>query len=211
MSTERERVRIREQASERRAMNTTLDPAIDTYISEVQAICSGGYSLPSKVRRIQEAARRHIAKPLDLSEELRYIPPTGYGRNLIHRDPEHGFVLIAMVWPPNTIGSPHDHQTWGVVAVSEGSIRICNFERDDDGSNTEQGNLVEKIRIDGKPGDVGYVLPPHEDIHSISNHSSAPAVSLHTYGRDIKRCRVFDKVTGKIQWVDLAYHQEGVS
>ena len=191
---------------------TRIDSCLSEYIDTVRGICSGGFSLPAKVRHISDAARRLIAKPLTLNADLRYIPPHAYGRNLVYRDPDHGFVVIAMVWPPNTIGSPHDHMTWGVVAVSEGSIRICNFQREDDGTNKEFAKLHEIVRIDGKPGDVGHVLPPHEDIHSISNLSpTEPALSIHTYGRDIKRCRVFNAQTGKIDFADLDYHKSMLS
>jgi predicted metal-dependent enzyme (double-stranded beta helix superfamily) len=191
--------------------NRAMDPRLARYIDEVRAICSGGYSLSGKVRRIEAAAREHIAKPLALGERARYVPECGYGRNLMYRDPEHGFVVIAFAWPANTIGKAHDHQTWGVVAVSEGELRICNFDRDDNGRDAQHAQLVETCRIDGVPGAVGHVLPPHEDIHSISNLSGAPALSIHTYGRDIRRCRIFDQGTGKIDWVDLAYHHEFVT
>jgi predicted metal-dependent enzyme (double-stranded beta helix superfamily) len=194
-------------APEVSAMNSVIGP----YVHEVRAICSGGYSLSGKVRRIEAAATRHLAKPLPLSERARFMPEQGYGRNLMYRDDDHGFVVIAFSWPPNTVGKAHDHQTWGVVAVSEGSLRICNFDRDDNGRDPERAELVEIGRIDGTSGAVGHVLPPHEDIHSISNLSDAPALSIHTYGRDIKRCRIFDEASGKIDWVDLAYHHEFVT
>ena len=184
-----------------------MDAAIAEYVSAVREVCAGGLSLCTKVRRIEALAKELIAKPLALDRELRYVPPSGYGRNLIHRDEEHGFVVIAMVWPPHTIGSPHDHSTWGVVAVSEGSVRISNYEREDDGRDPASAKLREVFRLDGRPGDVGHVLPPHEDIHAISNVSAEPAVSIHTYGRDIKRCRVFDCESGKVDQVDLAYHK----
>lgn len=206
MNSETQRIDTKMPALER-----TFDPGLHRYIEEVRTICSGGFSMSGKIRRIEAAARELIAKPLSLGERARYIPETGYGRNLMYRDPDHGFVVIAFAWPANTIGKAHDHQTWGVVAVSEGELRICTFDRDDNGADVERANLVEISRLDGKSGAVGHVIPPHEDIHSISNLSAAPALSIHTYGRDIKRCRIFDTASGKIDWVDLAYHHEHVS
>lgn len=189
-----------------------MDPALRTYIDSVREICSQRWSLSAKVDRIEEKARALIAKPLQLEGELRYIPPVGYGRNLIHRDPDHGFVVIAMVWPPNAqgcAGSPHDHGTWGVVAVSEGTVKLTTWQREDDGSDKTKAMLRQTSCVDGKPGDISHVLPPHEDIHSVWNASTdRPALSIHTYGRDMKRCRVFDERSGSIAFADLSYHNE---
>jgi predicted metal-dependent enzyme (double-stranded beta helix superfamily) len=188
-----------------------MEPAISEYVAAVRSICSGNYTLPAKVRRIEEAAARTIARPLDLTPEMRFVPEGGYGRNLMYRDPDHGFVIIAMVWPAFTMGCPHDHMTWGVVAVSEGSIRVQNFQREDAGGDDAAASLVETSRLEGRPGDVGRVLPPHDDIHAISNPSAEPALSIHTYGRDIKRCRLFDPATGRVEWIDLSYHRHALA
>lgn len=187
---------------------TPMDAALSRYISSVRDICGQHLSLPTRVDRIREAAGRLVSDGIRLSEQERYFPPTGYGRNLLWRDPDHGFVVIAMVWPANTIGSPHDHMTWGVVAVAEGELDIVNYRRDDDGSVSGKAVLHERERFTGKTGGIGYVLPPHEDIHEISNRGTRQAISIHTYGRDIRRCHAFDLKTGDVKFVDLAYHNE---
>lgn len=186
-----------------------MDAALTRYIKSVRAICDEGWSMSAKVRRIREAAARLVEKPLKLSKEHRFVPKEGYGRNLIYRDPKHGFVVIAMVWPPGSGGCPHDHKTWGVVAVAEGPVRIVNYEREDDGKDRVRARLRESARIEGKPGAVGYVLPPHEDIHAISNPSGAElSISIHTYGRDIRRCKMYQLDGGDVANATLSYHNE---
>ncbi len=186
-----------------------MNPALANYVEAVRGICSEPISDSAKVRRIRKAAGDLVAAPLELTEELLEVPTgEGYGRNLIHRDPDHGFVVIAMVWPPSTGGQPHDHGTWGVVAVAEGTVRIENYYRDDDGSDPAHASLVAACTIDGTPGDTGYVLPPHEDVHAISNPSAdRMAISIHTYGCDIRDCRMFDR-QGNVTPVHLSYHNE---
>ena len=175
------------------------------YVAAVREICDGGYSMPAKVERIRTEAAK-FAKEVKLTEEQRFIPEGSYGRNLLYRDPDHDFVVIAMIWPPNTGGSPHDHATWGVVAVAEGAVRIDNYLREDDGSNPEVARLVKTSSFDASAGEFGNVLPPHEEIHAVSNPTDALAISIHTYGRDIRRCRIFDGDTGAIEHVSLGYH-----
>ncbi len=187
-----------------------MDAALKNYISAVREVCSQRLSLPARVQRIRAAAGKLLEAGIRLTPEERYFPANGYGRNLLWRDPDHGFVVIAMVWPPHTVGAPHDHMTWGVVAVAEGALDIVNYQRDDDGSEPGHAVLHETQRFTGDAGAVGYVLPPHEDIHEISNSTDKTAISVHTYGRDIRRCRSFDKRTGDVKFVDLAYHHEAV-
>lgn len=186
-----------------------MNPALANYVETVRGICSERISDSAKVRRIREAAGELVAKPLQLTDDLLHVPKgEGYGRNLIYRDPEHDFVVIAMVWPPKTGGQPHDHGTWGVVAVAEGTVRIENFHRDDDGSDPSRAALVPACTVEGTPGATGYVLPPHEDVHAISNPSQdRMAISIHTYGRDIRDCYMFDR-EGNATPVHLSYHNE---
>ncbi len=187
-----------------------MHPTISRYVERVRSICEEPLSDAGRLRRIRAAAADLVKEPLPLDEDLRRIPEgEGYGRNLIYRDPDHGFVVIAMVWPPNTGGDPHDHQTWGVVAVAEGTVRIENFVRLDDGHAPEHADLEEACTIEGTPGAVGYVLPPHEDIHAISNPSpDAMAISIHTYGRDIVDCNLFRRDSGAVEPIHLGYHNE---
>lgn len=183
-----------------------MNPTLSRYVEAVRGICREGLSMPAKVARIQTEAARMVDE-LELTDEERFIPADGYGRNLLYRDPDHGFVVIAMVWPPGRGGCPHDHATWGVVAVTEGTIRIENYMRLDDGRDPGVARLEKTEQIDAGRGGLGRVLPPHEDIHNISNPlDEGISVSIHTYGRDIRRCRVFDAETGAITHVELGYH-----
>jgi len=185
-----------------------VDSAIQDYIQEARTILSEPLSAPARLRRLRSAASRMVEKPIQLTPVQKQLPEEGYGRNLLYRDPDHEFVVIAMVWPPGKGGPPHDHGTWGVVAVTEGTVRIVNYEREDDGSDNAHAKLFEVNRMDATPGQVGWVLPPHQDIHEIGNPSNELAVSIHTYGHDIPRCLVFDPETGAAEEVELGYLYE---
>jgi len=102
-----------------------------------------------------------------------------------------------MVWPAGVGGPPHDHGTWGVVSVVEGTVEVSQYEL------VGGASLRELATVEAGPGAVAHVLPPHEDWHRVRNVSSQhPALTLHTYGKDIVKNRVFDEATGKLGWIE---------
>lgn len=185
------------------APSSALDPRLLAYIEEVRAWCRGGPVTRARIEVLRDAAARLVSAPFTLAPGQRVVPPTGYGRNLLHRDAQHGFVVLAMVWPPGTGGSPHDHGTWGVVGVAEGEVEVIDYAAEAGGATV----LRPLARVVGGPGATAYVLPPDHDLHSVANASaSRPALSIHTYGAGIERCRVFDRDTGAARWIAPEYH-----
>lgn len=180
------------------------------YVARVRSIVERPLSMAAQVRLIEEAAARLLEDGFELDPDDRLTPAEGYGRNLLYRDGDHGFVVVAMVWPPGTGGLPHDHGIWGVVAVTEGELEITDFEREDDGSDVERAKLVPRANVRAIPGTVTHVLPPHDDHHALRNPSEdTTAVSVHTYGRDLRECRVFDLDTQRSEVVELEYTNRG--
>lgn len=185
---------------------TELDPRLATYLGDVRTISRAPLSDTAKLRRVRAAAAELVSKPIVLGPEHRHVPARGYGRNLLHRDEETGFVVIAMVWPPGSGGKPHDHGTWGVVAVLEGEVDVTNYEREDDGSRPEHAELRSLGTVHAKRGATATVLPPHEDFHSVRNVSGdRTSVTIHTYGREPKRFRVVDLEAHRVSQAELGY------
>jgi predicted metal-dependent enzyme (double-stranded beta helix superfamily) len=183
-----------------------LDPRLAAYIDCVRSIVREPVSDVARLRRVREAALELAAEPVLLAPEDRRVRADAYGRNLLYRDPETGFVVIAMVWPPRTGSAPHDHGTWGVVAVVEGAVLVTNFEREDDGSQRDLAVLRPLCTLHAERGAVATVLPPHEDFHGVYNPSDTQtAISIHTYGLepvDFHRVKV---ATGEVTLGRLEY------
>lgn len=176
-----------------------MDPRLTRYIDAVRKAAAAPLSAAGKLYAVQQAAAELVAAPGAWDPRLRTTPAVGYGRNLVWRDPDTRFVVIAMAWPPGIMGAPHDHGTWGVVAVLDGHVQITDYERDDDGSSADQALLREVGTVVAGPGQVATVLPPHRDFHRVGNASrSTPALSLHTYGSDVQHCHVLDPNTAKL-------------
>lgn len=183
-----------------------LDARLVRYFEDVRAIAAQPLSPSAKVRRVRELASALVAAPLVVGPEFRRFPERGYGRNLLYRDPDHGFVVIAMVWPPASGGLPHDHGTWGVVAVAEGEVEVTNFEREDDGRDETHASLRSLGVVHGRPGATATVLPPHEDFHSVRNPSRERfAMTIHTYGCEPADFHRVDLASGAMSRGTLAY------
>ncbi len=190
-------------------IKTGLDPRLVRYIERVRAIATAPLSDVAKLRRVREAATELVAERVVIGAEFRHVPARGYGRNLLYRDAQTDFVVIAMIWPPHSGGRPHDHGTWGVVAVAEGEVEVTNYEREDGGSNPAFAVLRPLGSVRAAPGATATVLPPHEDFHSVRNAlTDRTSVTIHTYGREPRNYHGVDLATGAVAIGELVYDNE---
>lgn len=173
-----------------------IDPELERYFECVARIVDAPLSTATTVRRVEESLAGLLARSLDLPAEYRRLPERGHGRNLVHRDPGTGFVVVAMVWPPGADSRPHDHGAWGVVGVVEGELFVTDYEREDDGAVPGRARLREVGTQVANAGSTCCALPPHRDVHRVQNRLEEPALSLHTYEREITRCTLFDLESG---------------
>lgn len=110
------------------------------------------------------------------------------GRFICHRDPTHGFVVMVLGWGPGDATPIHDHGTWGVEGVLQGSLTVTEY----DDSETEPRPLMQRVI---GPGATMSNLPPKRDVHKVENCGSGLSLSVHIYGREITGNRIF--VPGK--------------
>ena len=105
--------------------------------------------------------------------------PGGYQTHLVHAEPDGSFSIVVMVWLPGQTTPVHDHLTWCVTAVLQGT----EFEE----VYAHRGDHLETVARNANPvGTVSGFAPPG-DIHKVTNSGDAIAVSMHVYGTDISR------------------------
>jgi len=101
---------------------------------------------------------------------------------VLHRDAEQGFLLLAHTEPEGMYRPPHDHgHSWGIYAVVSGEIAMATLSRVEDA-----GGKVRLVRRDVtrlRPGDVKLFLPG--DIHD-TRCIKGPALELRFTERDLK-------------------------
>ncbi|EOP98701.1 cysteine dioxygenase family protein [Bacillus cereus] len=113
-----------------------------------------------------------------------------YARHSLYHDPLDRFEIIALIWNPGQETTLHDHDgAWGVEGVLHGRIKVKNFLQRKQLSQT-------RIKLD-YAGSVtlgvdstGQLLPP-ADCHILKVDSNEKAVTIHIYGKKLKKFRVF--------------------
>jgi 3-mercaptopropionate dioxygenase len=125
--------------------------------------------------------RRHLPGPGILTAEELLGDPDGYVCHILHTEPDGSFSVTAMVWRPGQVTPIHDHVTWCVFGVLQGSEHEELYTLSADGSH-----LLEAGQNENPAGEVSGFAPPG-DIHRVRNSSGLVSVSLHVYGADISR------------------------
>jgi len=153
-----------------------------------RAVRTGG-SWQETADRVVTALRGRLPGPGLLSAEQLAGDPSGYQTHLVHAEPDGSFSVVVMVWRPGQRTPVHDHLTWCVTAVLQGT----EYEE----VYANRRDHLETVGRNANPvGTVSGFAPPG-DIHQVTNIGDAVAVSMHVYGTDITRVgssvrRVYD-------------------
>jgi 3-mercaptopropionate dioxygenase len=129
-------------------------------------------------------------------EHLR-ADPAHYARNAIHIAADSSLSLFALVWTPGQWTPIHDHGSWGVVGILQGTLHERSYIRVD--ADREQDAGID-LRRGGvlllAPGTVTSFVPNPDHIHVTGVPEDAePVVSLHLYGRNMDSFHVYDLET----------------
>ena len=129
--------------------------------------------------RVAATVRRHLPGPSLLSPEQLAGDPAEYQVHLVHAEPDGSFSIAVMVWLPGQVTPIHDHLSWCVSAVLQGTEHEEIFA-------VRGRHLKVVARNLNVAGTVSGFAPPG-DIHRVRNAGSGIAVSMHVYGTDITR------------------------
>lgn len=119
------------------------------------------------------------------------VPPFSSWTNPpIFDDDELECSIRLIYWPPHYSNSPHEHTCWTITGVLSNELTFTIYRR-----NTALSGLEFAVdrELLGRPGEVGYILPPC--IHRVSNHSDSPSISLHVFsGPKVEVASAFGEV-----------------
>lgn len=110
------------------------------------------------------AARRCLADLLadeSLHRHSKSWPSTEGRKNLLlYEDPEHGFVINAVVRAPGRAGRVHDHaQAWVLYGLLDGSETLERYERLDQGGREGRAEVRLTEAAVGSRGKIDLVAP----------------------------------------------------
>jgi len=149
-------------------------------IDAVRAATDSPASWEGTAGLVADQLRRHLPGPEILTSEQRYGDPARYCCHLLHGEPDGSFSVMALVWRSGQATPIHDHVTWCVAGVIQGTEHEERYLLRDDGWLEQAGASVNAT------GDVTGLAPP-SDIHRVRNDGPRTAISLHIYGTDIGR------------------------
>jgi predicted metal-dependent enzyme (double-stranded beta helix superfamily) len=159
------------------SMTATLTPPTEQLtplLDGVRTAIDAHADWSATAQLVAEQLRRHLPTPAVLTAEQRLGSADGYRAHTLHVEPDGSFSIIALVWRPGQITRIHDHLTWCVFGVIQGTEHEELFDED--------LNLVG--RSENHFGDVSGFAPPG-DIHRVHNIGDSTAISIHIYGTDV--------------------------
>jgi predicted metal-dependent enzyme (double-stranded beta helix superfamily) len=136
-------------------------PAFEQFIQELRTVWT---SEPKDEGRMQRAKPllEHFVKDESVKAHSSSWPSTEGRKNLrLYVDPDHGFVINAVVREPGRKGSVHDHaDAWVLYGVLDGEESLERFDRLDDGRTPGHAEVRLSSVTTGTRGKVDLV-PPH--------------------------------------------------
>ena len=108
-------------------------------------------------------------------------PPIMY---LLSEDSDHRYALYFSTGRPGRGSPPHNHTTWAVIVGIDGHEENRRYERLDDGSVENRGEIRQRDSFMVEKGTgIGFTA---EDIHSIHVTGDIPTRNFHLYGLSIE-------------------------
>jgi len=188
-----------------------LPVPLGAFLRDLDALSSQDLSERELLLRLSERLHRLLMQPDVLPSSYLRPLPDHYGRYLLRRDPKDRYVAVALVWGEGQFTPVHDHGCWSMIGVYQNVLRVSNFLRLDDRSVEGRSKLERRDTSYLGRGTVGFVFPPHEEIHEVGNPYPGDAVCINIYGREVERVNVFDVENGTHALCDpLVYHNSGV-
>jgi predicted metal-dependent enzyme (double-stranded beta helix superfamily) len=141
-------------------MSSTRLPVLENFIAELRIIWT---TEPDNQRRMEKAKPllKQLVNDPGLKAHSATWPSTeGYKNLLLYVDPDHHFVINAVVRMPGRTGSVHDHaDAWVLYGVLDGSESLERYERIDDGSRPGHAEVRLVSVTTGTQGKVDLVAP----------------------------------------------------
>ena len=148
-------------------------------VAAVRRAVRAGGGWQQTAARVADEIRGRLPGPDLLSPEQLAGDPSGYQTHLVHAEPDGSFSIVVLVWLPGQQTQIHDHLSWCVSAVLQGTEYEEIF--------ANRGDHLEALMRNANPvGTVSGFAPPG-DIHRVTNIGTGTAVSMHIYGTDITR------------------------
>jgi predicted metal-dependent enzyme (double-stranded beta helix superfamily) len=149
-------------------------PVFDEFVAQLRAIWEAESDNQSRMEAAQPLLERLVRDPGLKAHSAHWPSTEGYKNLLLYVDPQHNFVVNAVVRMPGRVGGVHDHaDAWVLYGVLDGSESLERYERIDDGSRAGYAEVRLASVTTGTQGKVDLVAP-----HAIHAEQGGPARSV---------------------------------
>src|SRR3979411_1699750 len=155
-------------------MSSAAPPVFEKFIAQLQAIWAAESADQGRMEKAKPLLERLVQDHGLKAHSARWPSTEGHKNLLLYVDPQHHFVINAVVRMPGRVGGVHDHaDAWVLYGVLDGSESL---ERADGGGGRSTAGYAE-VRLasvtTGTPGKVDLVAP-----HAIHAEQGGPTRSV---------------------------------
>jgi predicted metal-dependent enzyme (double-stranded beta helix superfamily) len=174
-------------------MTKTEPYSLSDFIGDMTAFVERSPSQAEQAEVAELLVGRLVRNSDWLTPEMSTPRAEGYARKSIYCDPEDRFEIVVLVWQPGQRTPLHDHDgTWGAEGVVKGQLRVYNYVQVKDLPDSCVQLEAIAPAIVNEHG-TGQLLPP-ADCHIVECYGTETAVTVHVYGKQLKKFRLFDAV-----------------
>jgi len=136
-------------------------PALETFIRDLRAIWAAESENPRRMERAKVLLEKFVMEPSLKAHSASWPSTEGHKNLLLYVDPDHHFVINAVVRVPGRKGSVHDHaDAWVLYGMLDGTESLERYDRVDDGRRPGYAEIKLASVTTGTQGKVDLV-PPH--------------------------------------------------
>ena len=157
--------------------------SVDSFLSDVRA--ANAHDSPRHA--VRDVVARAVSDPEAMTAAFGTL--TRGHSTVLFRSPD--LLVLHIVWPPEIVVEPHEHNLWAVMGVYRG-IEDNTFYR-----RTEEGTIERHATVRLEPRDTRVM--GEDGIHAVEVPTLAPTGAIHVYGGDLITVArsEFDAVTGE--------------
>jgi predicted metal-dependent enzyme (double-stranded beta helix superfamily) len=142
-------------------MSNARLPVLDKFIGDLRAVWAAEADNQRRMEKARPLLEALVQDPALKANSAGWPSTEGRKNLLLYVDPDHHFVINAVVRMPGRTGSVHDHaDAWVLYGVLDGSESLERFERIDDGNRPGYAEVKLASVTTGTQGKVDLV-PPH--------------------------------------------------
>jgi predicted metal-dependent enzyme (double-stranded beta helix superfamily) len=183
---------------------------LNDFVHKMTEVVGRTKSDAEKVTLAEQLLGQLVQSDSWLPEEKGKPGETRYARHLLYHDSQDRFEVIALVWKPGQQTPLHDHDgTWGAEGVLLGRIKASNFLQADRLSNDIVKLHYTGTEIVNEQG-TGQLLPP-SDCHILEAEGDQIAITVHVYGKQLRKFRVFEPLEEEGLYSAREHHASYIS